>query len=700
FPHARKNGAGWKCRCPAHDDGTPSLSIAEGNDGRVLLKCHAGCETVDVLAKVGLKLADLYPPKDRPAAGGVVLTAYDYTDEEGHLLFQAVRRQQGPKKTFFQRRPGPGGGWVNDLKGVRLVPYRLPGLVAADRAGWALVCEGEKDADRAAALGWTATTSPMGAGKWRAEFAPYFRELAVAVAVDNDAAGEAHAADVIASLEPVAAVVVVVRFPDLGSKGDLSDWLDAGGTMDQLGRALDGEDVPGLLVQTPGEFAAERDSSDPGKSAYVHCADDDDDAAQLPEFPVGVFPEPVRRFVEDGAAILNVPPDMIAVPVLGFAAGTIGNTRAVLVKPGWVERANLWLAIVGQPGSGKSPAVDYARAPLDHLQRGAWERYQAEVGLWEQAVAEAKRQKGRTEPPPDRPVLEHFFTTDATTEALASMLSTSPGVAVVRDELTGWVNAFDAYRAAGDRQAYLSLWAGAPLKVDRKGAGTTYVPHPCVPIIGGVQPDMLPDLGEEAGRRDGFVERLLVAWPVARPIRWTEATPDEDAAREVAAIFYRLRGPSGSVFVAPLDDDARRTFAGWYEENGRIIESSQGVAAGCYAKFPSQLARIALVLHALRYPDDLRRRIDARTVLDAVEVIEYFRAHLGRVLPAFGGIGSTKSAALKDRIVRVLDKAGGEWVARRELRRGLGNSVPADDVAAALAALEAEGRAENRTVPT
>ena len=55
-----KNGHGWKARCPAHDDRSPSLSVSEGRDGRVLLKCFAGCSAEDVLAALGLKMSDLY----------------------------------------------------------------------------------------------------------------------------------------------------------------------------------------------------------------------------------------------------------------------------------------------------------------------------------------------------------------------------------------------------------------------------------------------------------------------------------------------------------------------------------------------------------------------------------------------------------------------------------------------------------------
>ncbi|MDP9359799.1 MAG: YfjI family protein, partial [Chloroflexota bacterium] len=175
-----------------------------------------------------------------------------------------------------------------------------------------------------------------------------------------------------------------------------------------------------------------------------------DNSASLapPTFPVEVFPPALRNYLVAGADALGVSVDMVAVPMLGFAAGAIGNTRALRVKPGWVERAVLWLAVIGAPGSGKSPALDHARHPIDVLQQAEWETFRAELEQWEQDAVDAKAQKSRGELA-EKPVLAHYFTTDATMEALAFLLVRSPGLAMVRDELVGWVRSHDAYRKAG-----------------------------------------------------------------------------------------------------------------------------------------------------------------------------------------------------------------------------------------------------------
>ena len=59
----------YQALCPAHDDHRPSLSIAVGRDGRILITCHAGCRTIDVLRSLDLCWNDLFattPRRKRP----------------------------------------------------------------------------------------------------------------------------------------------------------------------------------------------------------------------------------------------------------------------------------------------------------------------------------------------------------------------------------------------------------------------------------------------------------------------------------------------------------------------------------------------------------------------------------------------------------------------------------------------------------
>jgi hypothetical protein len=173
------------------------------------------------------------PPADIPA--GIAAT-YDYVDETGALLFQTVRLQP---KAFRQRRPLNGGGWEWRTKGVRQIPYRLPGLLKAMEAGRVVfVVEGEKDADTLARHDIAGTTNAMGAGKWRDALAEFFQGALAVIIQDNDLPGREHALTVYRSLEGVAERVRILDltsiWPECPDKGDVSDWLERGGTAERL----------------------------------------------------------------------------------------------------------------------------------------------------------------------------------------------------------------------------------------------------------------------------------------------------------------------------------------------------------------------------------------------------------------------------------------------------------------------------------
>lgn len=227
FAGVRKIGGSFVALCPAHDDKTPSLSIDEGDDGRVLLCCHAGCHLDAILAGAKLGLADLFPPKatNGHKAGDEIIATYPYVDESGNLLFEVVRKTG---KKFLQRRPDGKGGWEWKTRGTRRVLFNLPDVIDAVAAGVTVyVVEGEKDALAIGRAGEVATCNPMGAGEWKAEhgYAEFLRGGHVVIVVDQDAPGISHAADVEASLVGVAASVRVVR-PAVGK--DAYDHLEAG----------------------------------------------------------------------------------------------------------------------------------------------------------------------------------------------------------------------------------------------------------------------------------------------------------------------------------------------------------------------------------------------------------------------------------------------------------------------------------------
>jgi len=252
-----------QAKCPSHDDRVSSLSYGE-RDKAPVLACHAGCAPDEVIQALGLVWADLYEPPVSTNVDKRIVATYDYTDEADMLLYQVVRWSP---KGFSQRQPNPGGDtWFWNLQGVVRVPYRLPDLLKAVKAGrWVLLTEGEKDADALRALGFASTTTAGGAGSWDPALASFFRDAQVCCLPDNDDPGRAYMARVAADLQGIASDVRVLTLP-VALKGDVTDWLVAGGTADALktlvtacesSGASPGRLAPGLMVIRASEVVPE-----------------------------------------------------------------------------------------------------------------------------------------------------------------------------------------------------------------------------------------------------------------------------------------------------------------------------------------------------------------------------------------------------------------------------------------------------------
>lgn len=163
---------------------------------------------------------------------------YDYRDEQGTVLFRVERRPTDPR--FLQHGPDGKGGFVcrpGCMKGVRKVLYRLDRLIAASTDQIVFFTEGEKDCDRLLSLGLVATTNPAGAGKYEGLadcIAEYLAGRRVVILEDNDEAGASHVANGLKAIGSSAAIVAGLKLDGLKAKGDVSDWLDAGGSAAEL----------------------------------------------------------------------------------------------------------------------------------------------------------------------------------------------------------------------------------------------------------------------------------------------------------------------------------------------------------------------------------------------------------------------------------------------------------------------------------
>ncbi len=175
-----------------------------------------------ITEKLGLRVA---------SAGGhqspFITAEYIYLTEDATPFLRVSRTRD---KRFLQSHWN-GKKWIKGKPLGPKIPYHLPQLLQAQEV---FVVEGEKDADNLKAQGLAATTSPEGAGKWTPDLNKWLERKEVYVLPDNDEVGKKHAHDVARNLNGIAQTVRIVGLPNLPPKGDVSDWIDAGGTADEL----------------------------------------------------------------------------------------------------------------------------------------------------------------------------------------------------------------------------------------------------------------------------------------------------------------------------------------------------------------------------------------------------------------------------------------------------------------------------------
>ena len=236
-PGLKPSAGGWRGPCPVHQGKDPNFRV-DSSTGMAF--CHSQCgRGWDVIGlEQEIHACDFIEAKKsvyallgRPAPSYEerdIEAAYDYRDEKGIVRYQVVRKTG---KRFMQRRPRSGGGWDWGLGKTKAIPYHLPEMLSEN---FVIVAEGEKCVQAFEKLGYVATCNSGGAGNFKPELVPYFAGKDVAIFPDNDKPGRQHAIRVAEFLHLKAASVRIVEIPDLPEKGDVVDFVKAGGTAQQL----------------------------------------------------------------------------------------------------------------------------------------------------------------------------------------------------------------------------------------------------------------------------------------------------------------------------------------------------------------------------------------------------------------------------------------------------------------------------------
>ncbi len=359
-----------------------------------------------------------------------------------------------------------------------------------------------------------------------------------------------------------------------------------------------------------------------------------------PPFPVEAFPPLLQKVIWEVAVAYAVPVEVVVAALLSASGGCIGRTRGIVIKDGWTEFANLWVATVGVSGLGKSPATNRIFHPIwQHEEQ--WHRdYKDAVKVYEAKLAEWKKDRELPEPG-DPPAWRQLILDDATTEALTDAFDANPrGILWNRDEMAGFILDIDRYiqRDAGSKTRFMSSYDSGQWKINRRDKSkNSLIPHATLSILGTVQPAVLPKIFSSLDAASGFLPRILFIWAVREvPPFWTDATVSRPSQDYLAELFDRLLSfdfqGDGEPYIVHVSDMARKAFVDWY--NVQVAEpwfkESTQIYDALLAKLRGQSLRICLILHCLESASlglSELREISLPTMENAIKIADCLKIH-------------------------------------------------------------------------
>jgi hypothetical protein len=421
-------------------------------------------------------------------------------------------------------------------------------------------------------------------------------------------------------------------------------------------------------------------------------------AEEPPPWPWDAMPPVLSEFGQALAQTHCLPDCMAGAAVLGVGSIALGNRAKVEIKPDHRQFGNLFFMVVSPVGSGKSPLVNTAKAPLmewESEQRIPWKaehdqwesrkrRIEAQIkGLAKQAekdpettgeeldskMAELQGQIG------DEPPKPTLFISDATSEAVGRrMLANGGAIGVLSGEARKVLAiAKGRYAEGGDIDLWLQGHAGDQARVDRVSKASYCIDEACLSALICTQPDSLPELGlSDALRESGFLARWLYIVPPAIAREYpVESIPRDVKSRYGNAIRGLLElAPSMSPDGSPAPHVIRmtpETFAFWkryhdsiHREIAELANRGESGYQQWLSKLPETVARLALLFQVVN--GNMGQPI-SQEVAHAVRVAEVLKVHARR---AFASIGDTAEVSDARKTWQWIERNRGKLAKARE----------------------------------
>jgi len=361
------------------------------------------------------------------------------------------------------------------------------------------------------------------------------------------------------------------------------------------------------------------------------------------EFPLDIFPVEIQNYIIQCNETLDSSIDYMGCSFLWLLSVIIGNSVKIQVKPGWTEPATVWMTIVGKAGIGKTPSIYNIVGPVQRENNREIRKFVKSFDKYNEFMALDKKDKENTEQI-KKPKKTQFIADDITLEALVDMHEENKNsIGVFKDELAGWIKDMNKYRAGSDLEFWLSTWSAKSVSLNRKTAKSSFVAHPLIPVLGGIQPGIFDTFYNEENKDNGFIDRMLLCYPDLMIDEYNENELSQEVidwyAAYTVAFYSDIRNKVVQYnnedeidpFVAKLDYEARIE---WKRIFNKITAQQNDDDENEYMKsmLPKQksyIPRFALLINCLNVfdrsgaPDEFKT-VNKKAILSAERLSDYF----------------------------------------------------------------------------
>jgi len=357
------------------------------------------------------------------------------------------------------------------------------------------------------------------------------------------------------------------------------------------------------------------------------------------DFPLEIFPQKMQHIILDLTQIEKYNMEYLAISMLSAAATAIGNSCQIRIQGSWKNSPALYIILVGRPGQGKTPPLDYAYRPLQEHDYQLFCKFKDDYEAYISSLGKGK--KDCETPESEKPILRQTILSDFTPESMMRIHNDNQrGIVILVDEIMGFFNSIYRYNDNPLITQLLTAYSGKQLKVSRCNSPIPIIiQHPCINIIGTTQTKRICELFTKENMANGLIDRILFLCPKSRKIARVDETPDATSTNDSADVLYRqwktiidkllsLECDNGeSSKVLTMAEEAQHYFWNW--KNGLIDQvnaiDDDSLIDSRMMKADSNVARLALVFQVLRWACDEShiQFVDEKSIHAAIRLYDY-----------------------------------------------------------------------------